>query len=296
MLNHAPFYFSINRKMSAAFGTIFNELAIPRYDDAGNVTQLLRVPISYGPKEKVLARLIGDPGIDRPDAISLPRMSFEMTSFQYDGDRRLNSVQSNSRVDPNTKDYKHQYLPVPYDWHFTLWVYAKDIEDCNKIMEQILVFFQPEFPIKIDLIPEMGVSINVPVILNSTTSEDSYSGDFKERRAIIWTLDFTMKGYLYGPIMVDKIIKFANVNFYAPTVADLQTAVGNSVVIDRVTSQPGLTANGQPTTHIAETIPYRDIVATDDFGYIDIISGDLTQPTITVGGDQSNNLPVANTG
>lgn len=292
MLGLPPFYFSINRKMTAAFGTVFNEIAVPRFDANGAIQELLHVPISYAPKEKVEAREIDDPEINRQSATPpLPRLSFEMGNPQYDVERQLNPIQSFAVIrNPTTGNYQHQFEAVPYNFHFTLWIYAKTIEDGNKIYEQIVPFFKPELPLKIELIPEMNVVMNVPVVLNSTSMSDTYDGDFKDRRAIIWTMDFTMKGYYFGPITEDKIIKFANVNFYAPTVVSLINSVGNSAPIDRVTSQPGLTANGQPTSNIALTIPYQDINADDPYGYIDIIAGNL-DPTEGTGGNQSNNLP-----
>lgn len=278
--------------MTAVFGTLFNDLVVPRFHANGDVKELHRVPISYGPKEKVLAMTLANPTLEMQSAVAtLPRISFEMTSTKFDPERMLNPIQTVTvSKDATTHDYKHQFQPVPYNWNYSLWVYAKDIEDGNKIVEQILPFFKPEFPVKVDLIPEMEVSVNVPVVLNSVTPSDTYEGDFITRRILVWTFDFTMKGYYFGPITQDKVIKFANVNFYVPPVADLTSAVGNSTPLDRVTSQPGLTANGEPTTNVALTIPYQQIDADDPYGYINIIYGNL-DPTEGTGGNQSNNLP-----
>lgn len=263
--------------MVAAFGTIFNDIEIQKFDDSGNVTEDLHVPISYASKEKVLARIIDDPNISRQSATPpLPRISFEMMAPTYDANRALNPIQI-AAMAANTASGQmlRQYEPVPYDYHFNLWVYAKTIEDGNKIVEQILPFFRPEFPLKVELVPQLNYEANIPVVLNTVSLEDTFDGKFDERRAIIWTFDFTMKGWLFGPIMNDAIIKFANVNFYAPAVANLATAVGNSTALDRVTVQPGLTANGQPTSNISLTIPYGQINATDPYGYIDTVYGDL---------------------
>jgi hypothetical protein len=291
MLNNSPFYFSVIRKMTAAFGTLFNDIIIPRYDANNAVNQLVRVPISYGPKEK-WTRIIDDPEFAKQSAVSpLPRISFEMRAPFYDATRSINPTQAGMvQPDPTTGDMKRQFVPVPYNFPFDLWVYAKTIEDGNKIVEQILPFFRPEFPLKIELIAETGTTINVPVVLNSADMNDSYEGNFDQRRAIIWSFRFTMKGYLYGPITQDKVIKFANVNFYAPTIVNLVDAVGNSSPIDRITSQPGLTANGEPTSNISLTIPYTEIEQDDNWAYINIIYGNL-DPSEGTGGDQANNLP-----
>jgi len=299
MLNDDPFYFSINRKMTAAFGTLFNEIQVPRFDANGAITELLHVPLSYAPKERVEARIIDDPNIDRASAVPpLPRISFELVNMSFDADRKLGPLNRVSVVkDSVTKDYKQQFEGVPYNWNYNLWIYTKDIEDGNKIIEQILPYFRPEFYIKVQLIPEMNVTANIPILLNSIQMQDTYEGDFKgERRAIIWTLEFTLKGYVFGPIQEDKVIKFANVNFYAPTVVDLTTAVGNTTFkpIDRITSQPGLTANGQGTSNLALTIPYTEIDADDPWDYITIIAGN-TDPAEGTGGDQNDNLPFPQT-
>src|SRR5690348_3983505 len=190
MLGDDPFYFSINRKMTAAFGSLFNELSIPRYDANGNVTEMLHVPISYAPKERVEVRIIDDPNISKQSAVSpLPRISFEQGNLQYDADRALNPVNIMTVVrDANTGNYQKQYEAVPYNFNYTLWVYSKTIEDGNKIVEQILPYFRPEFPIKVELVPQMNVTMNIPVVLNSISLQDTFEGDFKgERRAIIWT-------------------------------------------------------------------------------------------------------------
>ena len=116
----------------------------------------------------------------------------------------------------------------------------------------------------------MNIKMDIPVVLNSVSCEDTYEGEFTERRSLIWTLTFTLKGYIYGPVRKSAVIKFANVPFYIPNVAngELASAVGVTSVAEKVTVQPGLTANGQPTTSIDNTIPYTEIEVTDDFGYI----------------------------
>lgn len=292
MIGNDPYYFSIIRKMTAAFGTVFNEIVVPRFDDSGAVNELIRVPISYAPKERVLVKVIDDPEIAKQSAVSpLPRISFQLMSLRRDPDRQINPIQNMALVKSTSGNYRRQMEAVPFDFDFSLWVYTKTIEDGNKIVEQIYPIFQPELPLKIELIPEMGITLNVPLILNNSSIQDTYEGDFTgDRRAIIWQFDFTMKGFLFGPIREDKIIKFANVNFYAPSVISLTQAVGNSTPIDRITSQPGLTANGQPTTNVALTIPYTQINADDNWAYINIIYGNL-DPSEGTGGNQANNLP-----
>lgn len=254
------YYNQTTRRYVALFGTLFNDISIGRSDNDGVEQQRMKVPLNYGPMEKFLARTKQDPDLDAP-AMTLPRMSFELLSMQYDGSRKLTNMVRNKRglaSDPNS--VLTQYTPAPYNLEFQLSIMAKYTEDATKIVEQILPFFKPEFTVTAKLIDDMDLLVDIPVVLNSVNVEDSYEGSFEERRAIIWTLTFTLKGYYYGPTSPRKIIKFVDVGLYdsltaANTVADIYI-------------QPGLTANGEPTTSITETIPYADINIDDDWAYI----------------------------
>ena len=254
------------------FGTLFNDIHITRTDSTGKTTALIKVPITYGPKEKMLARVLQDPDIDRQTAVATqPMMSFEMGKLRYDGTRKLHTTGriANKDTTDNNK-LKYQYNPVPYNIDFTLYLYVKNAEDGTKILEQILPYFTPDWTTTVKLIPEMNVIMDIPVILNSVDSEDSYDGNFDKRRSLIWTLTFTLKGYIYGPVRKSNVIKFANTTFYIPSGTpdgELYTAVGNTGPAERILVQPGLLANGSPTTNAAASIPYTEIEADDDYGY-----------------------------
>jgi hypothetical protein len=268
MFSSTPFYFSSIRKYIILFGTLFNGIYISRTDKNGNVTLVERVPITYGPKDKMLSRVVQDPNIDRPTATyPLPMMAFEMTGFDYDGSRKLQTINRIAVVDPDDKSKnKYQYMPVPYNINFQLSVLVKNAEDGNKIVEQILPYFTPDWTTTVHLIPEMNVTMDIPVVLNRVNLEDVYEGDFKERRSMVWNLDFTMKAYLYGPVKTSKVIKFSNTEFFVVK-GDIVANTSNPVV-SYIQVQPGLTANGKPTSNSSLSIPVANIVATDDFGYV----------------------------
>lgn len=272
MFGHT-WYFSTIRKYVILFGTLFNDIHITRTSATGTTTHLLKVPLSYAPKEKMLTRFESDPNIDRETAVLLPRMSFEMNNVTYDSARKLNTLGKVVVKDTSANKLKYQYNPVPYNFDFTLYVYVKNAEDGTKIIEQILPFFTPEWTSTVNLIPEMGITMDIPVILNNISIEDTYEGDFKERRALIWTINFTLKGYIYGPVKKNAVIKFANTTFYIPTVSNLRDAVGNTSPIDRVTVAPGLDANGNPTSNASISIDRNLIEADDDFGFITDVAG-----------------------
>jgi hypothetical protein len=264
------------RKYVILFGTLFNDIHITRTNSTGQTTHLLKVPLAYAAKEKMLTRLDNDPDIQREAAVILPRMSFVMEGVSYDASRKLNTLGRIAVKDTtNANKLKYQYNPVPYNFNFKLYVYVKNAEDGTKIIEQILPFFTPDWTSTVALIPEMSINMDIPVVLNNITVEDSYDGNFKDRRALIWTLDFTLKGYIYGPVKKSGIIKFANTTFYIPenNISDLSDAVGVSSPNDRVTVAPGLDANGNPTSNAQLTISRNLIEADDDFGFVTDISG-----------------------
>jgi len=248
---------------------MFSNINITRTDANGNITDLMRVPITYGPKEKMLARVNQDPNIDRQAAIILPIMSFEMESFEYDGNRKLQTTNRIAVIDPDDKaKNKYQYNPVPYNIKFKLSILVKNAEDGSKIVEQILPFFTPDWTTTVHLIPEMNVVMDIPLILNNVVLEDVYDGDFKDRRALTWILDFTMKAYIYGPVKTTKIIKYANTEFFIASTENITDSVGNSNPVAYTTVQPGLTANGQPTSNASLSIPVANIVASDSYGFV----------------------------
>ena len=192
------FYHQTSRKMVVAFGTLFNNIEVRRTDSADAVVEVIKIPLSYGPKDKMLVRISQDPNLNPKVALTVPRMGFELTSMTYDGARKLNTMGRN--VKKGTTGLKKQFNPVPYNWDFSLYVFVKNAEDGTQILEQILPFFTPEFTVTMTLVSGMTIKMDIPLVLNSVTSEDSYEGDFATRRSIIWTLSFLMKGYLYPSI------------------------------------------------------------------------------------------------
>ena len=274
-----PFYFGLIRKYVILMGTLLNNIRITRTDASGNTVALLKVPITYGPKDKMLARIKQDPAIDRPTATApLPMISFEMGKMVYDGSRKLNTINRNVvKYAGVPEKFKYQYNPVPYNIEFKVYIYAKNAEDGTKIIEQILPYFTPDWTTTVNLIPEVEITMDIPIILNNIGYSDTYDGEFQDRRAIIWTLDFELKGYFYGPVKNSAIIKFVKTNFYIPTTNTAAEGVGITPVAERITVQPGLDANGdlinyygQPNTNLG-TLPYVEINSDDDYGFITMI-------------------------
>jgi tail sheath stabilizer len=285
------FYFSSIRKYVSLFGTLFSDIVIDRAgvpfsantaDDeafsptanATYVTETIRVPITYGPRDKMIVRVIEDPKLDRPTAITtLPLMSFEITGVQYDGSRKLVTAGRIAVQDPSSNsNLLYQYNPVPYNISFKLSIFVKNVEDGAKIVEHILPFFTPEWTTTCIMIPELNAREDVTVVLHGINCQDSYDGEFKKRMAIVWDLDFTLKGKFYGPIKRGPIIQFIDMPIYA---VDYVANSLSSNSVSELTAYdatvqvvPGLTANGLPTSNAAASVNVNMISVNTDYGFV----------------------------
>ena len=209
------FYHETTRKIVVAFGTLFNDIHLVRKDNSGVIQQSMMVPLAYGPRQKYLVRLADDPDLSKQTAVTLPRIGFEIAGLSYDPTRKLQRVQKFKKVKgAKASQLDTQYMPVPYNIDFELYILSKQSDDALQIVEQILPYFQPDYTVTINDNTDMGVKRDVPVILNSIAYEDDYQGDFASRRAIIYTLSFTAKFYLYGPVTSSKVIKTVQVDQY----------------------------------------------------------------------------------
>jgi len=217
------FYHEIIRKTVVSFGTLFNQIYIKHKNDSDQTISEIRVPLAYGPRQKFLARIEQQSELNKPIQITLPRMSFEMNSIQYDASRKTTVTQTFKAVD-NQNRAKKVFMPVPYNLGFELNILSKLNDDALQIIEQILPFFQPAFNITVDLVDSIGEKRDLAVVLDSISFQDDYEGDFSTRRALIYTLQFSVKTYLFGPIAdsTDGLIKKVQVDYYADT--NIQTA------------------------------------------------------------------------
>ena len=167
--------------------------------------------------QKFLARIEQQPDLNKPVAITLPRMSFEMTSIKYDSTRKAGVTQTFKASDGT--NLKKVFMPVPYNIGFELNILTKLNDDALQIVEQILPYFQPAFTLTVDLVDSIGEKRDIPIVLDSVSFKDDYEGDFSERRSLIYTLQFTAKTYLFGPIAntTDGLIRKVQVDMYTNT-------------------------------------------------------------------------------
>lgn len=253
------------RKYIIMFGSMFNDIDINRYDRSGERVQTIRVPIAYGPKEKFLARLRQDANLDRAVATQLPRMSFEVTDMAYAPTRTLNKLIRNTSMGSTGNSLQSQFTPVPYDINITLSAMFANNEDAVQVVEQILPYFRPEFTHSVKLVPETGQYFDIPTVLGGMSIEDTYEADFQTRRAIIYSFQFVVKGYIFGPVSNKGVIKRAVVDLgipssgFAPTVTE---GPNKKIILT-----PGLLANGSPTANSSASIDTSSIGANNAYGF-----------------------------
>ena len=206
-------YNRVIRKLVVGFGNLFDNITLYRFDPSNVETERFIVPIAYASKERYVMRLEDDMNLDKKVQVTLPRMSFEMTGLTYDASRKQNTNVKNFAK--TATGVLAQYNPVPYDFQFNLYIYVRNIEDGTQIIEHILPYFTPDYTVKLNLIPEMGIIKEVPVILNSTTHEILYEGPREnDTRMIVWTLGFTVKGFIFGKTTDTSVINRAFVSVY----------------------------------------------------------------------------------
>ncbi len=216
MLNDSVFYHGVVRKCIIGFGRLFSNIKIDRKITdpvKGETIQRLNVPLSYAPKEKWLVRVDEDTSLEGHTLTTLPRLSFEIIAYTYDSLRKINRMQQLKNPGAGGTDSAAMMrTPVPYNIDMSLYIITKTQEDALQIMEQILPWFTPEYTMTINAVEDMGVKLDVPVVLNSVIVSDEYEGDFQTRRFVIHTINFQMKVSLFGPVSQQGIIGTTDVN------------------------------------------------------------------------------------
>lgn len=285
MLGQNHFSYRTIRKLVVTFGTLFNDVVIKRYNKQGTIEyEQMRVPLGYGPKEKYITRITSDPTLTKSIATSLPRMSFDMTGMSYDSSRKPVSLTRNFRSNTSNSGVDSQFVPIPYDFDFSLSIYCRNIEDGTQIIEQILPHFTPDLTVTVKFIPGTNIKYDVPVILNSVSPSVTYEGDISDTRLVFWDLSFTVKGYIFPKYSEATIIKEANTNIYIET----QKRDAQKVYVD--------VANGNGTFSIVETVRVEDRNIDGKIIYLNTVTetavvedlSDLLQVGDVLKGDYSN--------
>jgi len=215
MLSNTHYYHRIIRKLVVAFGSMFNNMRLVRYDVNGNEIERINVPLMYASKEKFYMRITNSPDLLNPVNLTLPRMAFEMNGISYDPLRKISNFSEQIAEGLPLGLKKARY--TPYNFDFNLYAFVRNTEDGAQIVEQILPYFTPDYTVTLDFVGIDNMKLDVPIVFNSITYDDSHEGDPESTRSIIWTLNFTAKGYLFGPIGNIRPIRKATANVYDNT-------------------------------------------------------------------------------
>ena len=264
------YYHEILRKTIISFGTIFNDIHIRHRDGAGKESSDMRVPLAYGPMQKFLARLEQQADLNRATQITLPRMSFETTNIAYDATRKAGITQTFKASDGN--NLRKVFMPVPYNLGFELNILVKLNDDALQIVEQILPYFQPSYNLTVNLVGSINEKRDIPIILENVTMQDDYEGDFESRRVLLYTLRFTAKTYLFGPVSdaSKDIITRSTVNYLTGTdTSNAQRNLTYSVVPRAIKDY-----DNSIVTNLAEDITAtQTVIAVNDVTNITASSG-----------------------
>ena len=253
------FYNQAVRKTVISFGTLFNNIELKKIVD-GQVMEVEKVPLAYGPKQKFLYRLQGNPTDGKKVAITMPRMYFEMTGIDYDASRKTPATQKYKTViNDEGNEVRTQYVPVPYNISFEVGILAKSQDDGLQILEQILPFFQPSFSMSLKFIPDMDEVRDVAVVLNNVDFEDDWEDDFTTRRSITYSMQFTCKSYIYGPYTKADVIRKSRI---IETIGDTNVNKRHVELSYTPKAKTDINQDGQVTAAVDALV-----TADDDFGF-----------------------------
>ncbi len=247
-------YNKIIRKCVIGFGTLFNNIEVRKENKDGSVYSRMKVPLAYGPRQKFLARLEQQADLNQKVAITVPRLSFEMTGISYDSSRKLAPTTLTLKADTNNA-VKKQFTPVPYNIDFELNVISKTNDESLEIMEQILPVFQPSFQMTIKLVDDMNDFRDVPIILNSVSYSDDYEGTFDDRKITLITMQFTVKAYIFGPVGTAAPIKKAKADIYTT----MPSSTSTRQVAYQVTPKALTDKDKDGTTELSSAITARNL-------------------------------------
>ena len=273
------FYNEILRKTIISFGTLFNGISITHTDSGGSDVNVTKVPLAYGPTQKFLARLTQSPDLNKATAITLPRMSFEFTGLTYDPSRKVTTTQQIVVKDPdNNTETKKAFMPVPYNMQFELAIMCKLNDDALQIVEQILPYFQPSYNLTVQLVSSIKEKRDIPVILENITMQDDYEGDFDKRRVLLYTIRFTAKTYLFGPVSsaTADIIKKTTVSYLAGGSKSVERDISYSVTPRAIKDYTG---------DVITTLT-ADIGTTELVFAVEDVSGLTTKKYYDLGGEE----------
>lgn len=259
------FYNEIFKKTIIGFGTLFNNIQLRRAN--GGDVEVMKVPLAYGPTEKFLSRLRENPNLEgRRVQITVPRIGFQLTSIAYDPTRKVAPTQVIKVPSATPGEVDKGYMPVPYNLGFEVDIISKNQDDALQILEQILPFFQPSLSISVNLLTALNETKDVLINLESVDFRDDYEGSFADNRILIYSLRFSAKTYVFGPVKeaTGGLIKKVQVDQYTDVDTSRAREVRYSVTPK---AKQDYNADGEITS-----LDDAFVSAGDDFGFNELTS------------------------
>jgi hypothetical protein len=233
-------------------GAIVDGIDVVRYKADGSEESRTKIPVTYSPKEKWIRRITEDPTLDRKPAVLLPRIGYEMTGIMYAPERKVSNKRYFLITDESDANKRHLiYTPVPYDMTFNVYVQTKTQDEMFQVIEQVVPFFQPDYVVEMRGLQAPEVKWDIPITLDAIQTSDSYDGEIEDRRILVTTFEFIMKGYLFGPVRSVPIIKQVSVM----TSAQLES---NGTYISNIQVEPFI--EGVALNDIVKEDPYEILV------------------------------------
>jgi len=209
MLGNDYFYNENIKRTVAVFGSLFNDIYIAKRG-ANGIQDIQRVPLAYAPKERYLARINQSEQGDI--SIKLPRMSFEITSIEYDTESKLNKL--NKTIQSKDGDKFRVWQTAPYKLGMSLHIMSRGQDEALQVVEQILPFFNSAYAVTVKGMEGPDSRTDIPITLSSVNFEDDYQGDFESsRRVVIYTLEFSISVKFGLPMTSAKLVKNVTTNF-----------------------------------------------------------------------------------
>lgn len=211
------YYPRTTRRVLIAFMDMFNNMKVYNYDTSGNVSNVVNVPLKFGPSEKY--HLFNtQTESDKKYYVKLPALLVSIDSISYNSDRAtsVNEIRSiyNDGIDPtHAEEFWADVIPTPYDISFKMDIRTESIDHCLQIMENILPYFNPTNHLRIKEFEFLNLERDLRVKLDTTTIEYPTEMGEEESRYFNGSLSFTVDALMYRPIDYAKIIKFVNVNY-----------------------------------------------------------------------------------
>jgi hypothetical protein len=196
MLGYDHFYYGTIRAMVASFGYLFSDIKIERKTSTGST--LIKVPLHFSNQGKAYE------SFSNPWSQTFPRMGFEFSVIGVDDLRKTSGNTIERMKTANGVHWSRNF--IPYDFSFSLYITANDIQDSLQIVEQILPHFQPSLTIKIKPLKDYPDFVtDVTVELVQVSNEFDTYGDIEQHASFDWTLNFTLKGFIFAPIQTTGI-------------------------------------------------------------------------------------------